>query len=348
VIGVVGAVVLSGVTVLGAVHSYDAVRHGAEQIFGAGLMADTFPLLADGVIAGATFRYVSLLRRGRYVRGWRLLAHSGIAATVYLNAAVAGTLGQIPWHVVAPAGFSVLLELWAKEAVGELQELSGARRDPIPLWLWITDPRLARRVRMQMARSGGTAFVDAVAEVHRIDVALQVLRLALPGDDRRERATRARLARWIRHGVLPTSSVLEVAGLTDPGLDPSSLPPAECLLRATFSEVLAAPQPVAPPVAPPPARPAGVTRPAPDRLDPDRLDPVDSERASLPRFMTDAEKTALRWAMRELAEAGDKVTVSAVQAHAARAVPSVARRTRKAIGNYLRSHATAQAWAAQS
>jgi hypothetical protein len=57
--------------------------------------------------------------------------------------------------------------------------------------------------------------------------------------------------------------------------------------------------------------------------------------------MTDAEKTALRWALRELAEHGERVSVAAVQAHAARVVPSVALRTRRAIGSFLRSQTAA-------
>ena len=343
-IGLVGAVILVGVTVLGALHSYDAVRRGAEAIFGVGLLADTFPLLADGVIAGATFRYVSLLRGGCYVRGWRMLAHAGIAATVYLNAAVATTVGQVPWHVVAPAGFSVLIELWSKEAVGEYPDLSGARREAIPLWMWVTDFRLARRARLQMVRTG-SSFAAAVAEVHRIDVALQVLDLALPGDDKAERVTRRRLARWIRHGVLRTSSVLDVTGLNDPDLDPSSLPPAECLLRATFAEVLASsePSPVAPSASAPPRVAAPVTAvaaPAPPRV----AAPVTAVAAVaadevLPRFLTDAEKTALRWAVRELSERGEPVTAAAVQARAADTVPAVAARARKTVSNYLRSPA---------
>jgi hypothetical protein len=357
-IGVLGAGILFGVTVLGAVHSYDAVRRGAEGVFGPGLMADTFPLLADGVIAGATFRYVSLLRRGRYVRGWRLLAHTGIGATVYLNAAVAATFGQVPWHVVAPVGFSVLIELWAKEAIGELQELTGARREAIPLWLWISDPRLARRARMQLARTSGTSFRDAVREVHRVDVALQVLALALPGEDKPERTTRARLARWIRHGVLPTSSVLEVAGLSDPDLDPSSLPPAECLLRATFAEVLSSPGAGALPTAPVAPVPVPVTSAVPATVParaaatvrvPEDVAPASpvvvcaaaSADVTLPRAMTDAEKTALRWALRELAERGERISVTAVQDQAARVVPSVALRTRRAIGSFLRSQTAA-------
>lgn len=386
-IGIIGGLILFGATVLGAVHSYDAVRHGAERILGPGLLADTFPLLADGIVAGATFRYVCLLRRGRYVRGWRLLAHGGITATVYLNAAVATSLGQVPWHVVAPAAFSVLIELWAKEAIGDFQELTGTLREPVPLWMWITDVRLARRAQLQMIRTGRTSLADALAEVHRIDVALQVLHLALPGDDKQERRTRRRLARWIRRGVLPTANVLDVAGLNDPELDLVSLPPAESLLRATFCEVLAPARkttsravpsqssrtsvrmdvpivdggPKSPPrkthataaertsgrksaLPPAPADDSPATRTSgirPNSYVPPVRDPgltsAPPTDGVLPRFMTDTEKTAIRQAWEELADRGEAVTAPAVQSLAARSVPSVALRTTKSIGNYLRA-----------
>src|SRR5512143_2565544 len=57
----------------------------------------------------------------------------------------------------------------------------------------------------------------------------------------------------------------------------------------------------------------------------------------LPRFMTDTEKTAIRQAWEELADRGEAVTAPAVQSLAARSVPSVALRTTKSIGNYLRA-----------
>ena len=97
--------------------------------------AASVPLAVDLAIAIATSRYVVAVRRGRRAGGWRLFAHMAVAFTVLLNAAAAPSVGAIGWHVVSPILFSTLVELTAREALGELREIKGHDADRIPLRL---------------------------------------------------------------------------------------------------------------------------------------------------------------------------------------------------------------------
>jgi len=143
--------------------------------------AASVPLAVDLAIAIATSRYVVAVRRGRRAGGWRLFAHMAVAFTVLLNAAAAPSVGAIGWHVVSPILFSTLVELTAREALGELREIKGHDADRIPLRLWLTTPAESVRVAWRMARTGEASAAVARVDTERCAAARDRLRAALPG-----------------------------------------------------------------------------------------------------------------------------------------------------------------------
>lgn len=106
-------IVLIPVAVIGAALSFDSLYRAAVPVFGDRL-AYGFPLLVDALILGASLEYVAGAKVGRPHSGWRLTAHAGIAGTLALNALAAHTPAEVPWHIVAPAVWSVLVELTAR------------------------------------------------------------------------------------------------------------------------------------------------------------------------------------------------------------------------------------------
>lgn len=254
-----GALVLALVAVIGAVLSFDNLRQAAAVYVGPDL-AWAFPALVDALILGCTLRYVAGLRRGRFVPGYRVLAHAGIAATVYLNALASQDAGGIPWHVAPPLAWACILELAARDALGEYQATHHLERTRIPGRLWFTQPLTAFRVALQMTRTGGRDYVAAMREISLVEAACEALRLTLPG----WRALRVRriVRRYIRRGILTPDRVLEVTG--------ECASPGETL-RAVLDDVLAA-------RAPKPRR----TRKPDDERAHDTEDTRDDERAPEP------------------------------------------------------------------
>lgn len=160
------------------------------------LAAASLPLLLDLLIVAASSRYVLGVKDGRPVGGWRVAAHSAIAGTVIMNALAAEHLSDVPWHVIAPGVLAVVVELLAREALGQLREVRDDRGDRIPLMLWVTRPAESARTLMRSFRDRASAEVTSarlVTEQGR--AAKDALRLALPGikNLRRRRIILARL-----------------------------------------------------------------------------------------------------------------------------------------------------------
>ena len=251
--------VLVPVGLIGAALSFASIYQAALPTYGP-VLAAGFPFLVDFLILGASLQYIAGARVGRPRVGWRLTAHAGVAGTLLLNALAARDLAHLPWHVVAPAVWSVLVEMSAREVVGEYRATRRAPVDRIPGRLWLTAPVESTRTWLLMARTGRSSHADARADVGVLAAAGEALRLALPG--RRPRRVRKIIRRQLRAGSLPPGDVLASLGWTEASSELVSDPAT--VLRATLTGVLAptrsvaaAPQPATAAVVPIPASPPG-------------------------------------------------------------------------------------------
>jgi hypothetical protein len=227
-------VVLVPVAVIGAVLSFRSLYQAAVPTFGDYLAAG-FPLLVDLLILGASLQYVAGAKIGRPMAGWRLTAHAGVAGTLVLNALAAKELGEVPWHVTAPAVWAVLVELTAKQVLGEWKATHTARADSISLPLWMTAPIESVRTRLLMFRTGITDAHRARIAVGVNAAAREALRLALPR--RNARRVRRIINRQLRAGSLTPVAILRPLGWTRGGVILNNARP-EVILQAVLQEVL--------------------------------------------------------------------------------------------------------------
>ncbi|HST85868.1 MAG TPA: DUF2637 domain-containing protein [Kineosporiaceae bacterium] len=227
-------VVLVPVAVIGAVLSFRSLYQAAVPTFGDYLAAG-FPLLVDLLILGASLQYVAGAKIGRPMAGWRLTAHAGVAGTLVLNALAAKELGEVPWHVTAPAVWAVLVELTAKQVLGEWKATHTARADTISLPLWMTAPIESVRTRLLMFRTGITDAHRARIAVGVNAAAREALRLALP--KRNARRVRRIINRQLRAGSLTPVAILRPLGWTKGGVILNNARP-EVILQAVLQEVL--------------------------------------------------------------------------------------------------------------
>jgi hypothetical protein len=205
------------VAVAGAVLSWDSLYRLALPVFGP-ILAAGFPLLTDVLILGALLMYIAGASVGRPHGGWRLVAHVAVAGTVALNAMSAGSWAEVPVHVVAPAVWSVLVELSAREVLGDYRARA-PRSEGIPLSLWMTAPVESLRTWLWDARL--SAHAAARLDTGRHVAMVEAARL-LTG----KRMSRRRLRRLVRAqaktGALEPSALLDMIGgrqLPVPGPD---------------------------------------------------------------------------------------------------------------------------------
>ncbi len=229
-----GIVVLAVVAAIGAAASYLGLKAGFDPWFPAPIAA-ALPFLVDGGILGASLRWLAGVRLGRPVHAWRLLAHAGVAVTIGLNAAASPGPGGIIWHVVAPASWAVLVELVARDAVGDHRAELTTPLARIPLRLWVTSPVESARTWVHVART--TAAVDARREVAVHGAARTMLRLATP--TLRGWRIRRELVRRMRSGVLAPQAVLDACAPRADGTRPGR----EDILRAAVTTILTDPGP---------------------------------------------------------------------------------------------------------
>ena len=225
--------VLVPVGLIGAALSFASIYEAARPTYGP-VLAAGFPFLVDFLVLGASLQYIAGARVGRPRIGWRLTAHAGVAGTLLLNGLAARDLAHLPWHVVAPAVWSVLVEMSAREVVGEYRAMRRAPADRIPARLWLTAPVESTRTWLLMARFGLRSHAVARVDVGVLAAAGEALRLALPG--RRPRRVRRIIRRQLRAGSLPPAQVLASLGWTDSTSDLVTDPAA--VLRATLTGVL--------------------------------------------------------------------------------------------------------------
>ncbi len=247
-------IVLVPVGVIGAALSFASIYEAALPSYGP-VLAAGFPFLVDFLILGVSLQYIAGARVGRPRMGWRLTAHAGVAGTLLLNGLAARDLEHLPWHVVAPAVWSVLVEMSAREVVGEYRATRRSPADRIPARLWFTAPVESSRTWLLMARNGVPSHATARVDVGVLAAAGEALRLALPG--RRPRRVRRIIERQLRAGSLPPGQVLASLGWTDASSELVTDPAT--VLRATLMGVLAAgPAPDVPTTTAAPAAPAAV------------------------------------------------------------------------------------------
>ena len=248
-----GAVtVLTLVAAIGAVLSWGSLYLAASvglgkdspTWHGVNLVGAAFPLLLDALILGASLRYIGGVKAGRPVAGWRIAAHSAIAGTIVLNAAAADTAAHIPWHVVAPAVWSLIVELYARDVLGELREVRKVDTDRIPARLWITAPGESIRTSWRMARTGQQSTEVARVEADRCAAARDALRRAIPGAANRR--TRRQITRRLWAGSINPTDVFTAIGWTGDVLDDCD---PEVVLRAALRAVLAPTGATEPPAA---------------------------------------------------------------------------------------------------
>jgi hypothetical protein len=235
-LGVWARVVLVPVAVIGAALSFRSLYAAAVPIFGSYLSAG-FPALVDLLILGSCLQYVAGAKAGRPMGGWRLTAHAGVAATLALNALAAARVGEVPWHVVAPAVWAVLVELTARQVLADFKASHHQRLDRISAALWITAPVESARTRLLMLRTGISDAHTARIAVGVHAAARESLRLALP--DRHAARVRRIINRQLRAGTLPPAAILTPLGWTAPGTPlPDRKPEPETVLPAILKAVL--------------------------------------------------------------------------------------------------------------
>jgi hypothetical protein len=201
--------VLSVPAAAGAVLSYASLYEYARPTFGP-VLAAGFPLLVDALVLGASLAYVTGARVGRGRAGWRMIAHLGVAGTILLNALAAERLEDVALHVTAPIVWSLLVEMTAREVVGEYRATHERPTDRIPLSLWLTAPVESARTFLLMRRLDERSAVRARVLVGAHAAAREALVLTLPGWFAR-RARRV-LRRQLRSGTLRPSVLMTAIG----------------------------------------------------------------------------------------------------------------------------------------
>lgn len=247
--------VLSAVAAAGAALSYQSLEAAAEDVFPHRL-AQVFPLLVDALIVGASLAYLAGAVIGRGRAGWRLTAHVGVGGTIFLNALAADSLATVPWHIAAPIVWSALVELTARDLLGDYRA-AHARPDSIPFVLWLTAPGESASTWLRVRRQAAHAAVRADVGAHA--AAREALRMALPGY--RARRVRKVIARQLRAGSVTPAAVVDQA-VSIMGEVPTAS--AQAVLRDVLSNAVSRPsgETLTPVTAVNPAQPARATGPA--------------------------------------------------------------------------------------
>lgn len=225
VMGGFGALVLFIVGAIGAVTSFGGQRAAAEEHLGK--LAATFPVTVDGLILGATLRYVAGVRQGRAQPGYRIVAHAGIIATVFFNALSANTSAGVPWHVWAPLSWGILMELAGREAMGHYVATTDQPVNKISKILWLVSPAQTAIVWVYLKRVPDASVDSARTHVAVLDAARRSLQMSLRG--RGARRTRRVIMRHVQAGVLRPDAVLAAT---------ENQAQANDVLRAVIAEVL--------------------------------------------------------------------------------------------------------------
>jgi hypothetical protein len=196
--------VLCPVAGIAAALSFESLYQAARPTFGR--LALGFPLLLDTLVAGSMLAFLAGATVGRPRAGWRWTAHGGVTGTLVLNAMAASSLSAIPWHVTPGLVWSILVEMTARQVIGDWQARHDAAAEPISGRLWLISPVETARTWRYMARTGQPSHRQARADLAVLTAAVQVLRMAMPA--RRQRAARHLICRQLWAGAIDPATLL--------------------------------------------------------------------------------------------------------------------------------------------
>lgn len=189
--------------------SYASVRAAAVHVFGP-VGGSAFPVLLDAGVFASSEYYLASVRKVRPSFGFRTLTRALIAATVAINVSTATDARSALMHAVPPALFAALVELRARQILGDQRDALGVKR--IPLKLWIVSPVRSFRITLHVARQGAHGALWQQREQRA--AALRALRIAVPGRGQARRARR-QAASAIRTGMLAPADLIAATGLDD-------------------------------------------------------------------------------------------------------------------------------------
>jgi hypothetical protein len=189
-----------------------------------------FPITVDTLIIGSSGAFIVGSSIGRPLAGWRLIAHVASGTSLFLNATAATTLAGVPWHMAPPLATILIVEISAKQLLGEHKAKVSTQR--ISLALWLTAPVESTRTTLRQLRQ--TGYADTRRDVGQAEAALQALRIALPG--RKAKGTRKLIARQVRSGSATPEDVLRIADAVFHAKN--SVSPSEVLMRVAGAAVL--------------------------------------------------------------------------------------------------------------
>jgi len=189
--------------------SYASVRAAAVHVFGP-VGGSAFPVLLDAGVFASSEYYLASVRKVRPSLGFRTLTRALITATVVINVSTAGDWRAALMHAVPPALFAALVELRARQILGDQRDALGVER--IPLKLWIVSPVRSFRITLHVARQSAHGALWQQREQRA--AALRALRIAVPGRGQARRARR-QAAVAIRTGMLAPADLIAATGLDD-------------------------------------------------------------------------------------------------------------------------------------
>ncbi len=225
------------VAVLGFTLSFHALSVWALPMVGPGWNL-IVPVVVDAVIFSASLQFIAGAKAGKPMPGWRWMAHAGIAATLIFNAEAAlPNWGHVLGMAWPPLVWSVYVELYARQFLGEWREQHVARRrlDKISLRLWLTAPIESARVWLRMERRLEGEQADARLEVGLYQASLAALDESLPG--LRGRKVRGIIRRQLRAGSLEPHDILIPLGWHTQAETLTDQSPRQ-ILRAVLSQAL--------------------------------------------------------------------------------------------------------------
>ncbi|MFJ6772631.1 DUF2637 domain-containing protein [Kitasatospora sp. NPDC091257] len=162
ILAAVGGAALAGIGFSG---SYNALKDlGFRHSFGD--FSYAFPIGVDAGIVALLAMDLHLIRKGAPAPWLRLLAHTFTAATIYFNAASAGSLTANPtgtaMHAVIPVMFVAVVEAGRRLVIRITRIEAGHGRDGVPLHRWILAPWPAFLMFRRMRLNGIASYDRAV------------------------------------------------------------------------------------------------------------------------------------------------------------------------------------------
>jgi hypothetical protein len=181
-----------------------------------------FPIPLDIMIFGFAVMYVTGVRLGRPSSGYRTAMHSLVALTIYMNILASPSWRTAPWHIIGSLVWSFVVEMVARDVLGDMRAHRAVRTDldSLTLGLWLTALPETFRAAMRRLRDPALSVMDARMATEACAAARDLLRARFPG--REHWGLRRKISRRLWSGVLPPARLMELmsqATDADPLLD---------------------------------------------------------------------------------------------------------------------------------